>query len=145
MNNQRTAPSSPSSNPSRPRWPLVCVAAYWCVLFLATHWPNPFPPGGTPKYPDKLVHFTAYAGLALLGVLALARAPAGTRRRVSGWRSMGVLALVVGYGLFDEITQPVTGRDFEWLDWAADCAGATTGTILSILWHSRRARVGRPS
>lgn len=142
MNHKQAVPPPPVAEPAPARWPLGCLAAYWCVLFLATHWPNPFPPGGTPKYPDKLVHFSAYAFLAFLGVFALAWVRTEGRERVSVWRSLGVLAIVIAYGFFDELTQPLTGRDFEWLDWAADCAGASCGTIISYLWNSWRARRG---
>lgn len=140
MNDRQADPPPPLTERARPRWPVGLLAAYWCVLFLATHWPNPYPPGGTPDYPDKLVHFTAYAVLAFLGVFALAWVPGENGDRVSGWRSLGLLAVVIAYGLFDEVTQPITGRDFEWLDWAADCAGSSCGALASVVWNSWRLR-----
>jgi VanZ family protein len=125
------SPAAPdAAEPTRPRWPIVCLAGYWVVLFLATHWPNPFPPGGTPNYPDKLVHFTAYGILACLAIYALARTPVDGAWRLSVWRSLGVLAIVIAYGLFDETTQPLTGRDFEWKDWLADIGGSSSAAVL---------------
>jgi VanZ family protein len=48
------------------------------------------------------------------------------------------LAAVITYGLLDEFTQPLTGRDFDWFDWAADIGGAAVGAALSMLWRLRR-------
>jgi len=117
---------------------MVCLAVYWLVLFLATHWRNPWPRGGTPSYPDKLVHFTAYGILAGLAVYAI-----GNRLSVRGLakRAAAILAVVIAYGLLDEFTQPLTGRDFEWLDWAADIGGAVCGTLLATLWRWNELRI----
>jgi VanZ family protein len=124
--------------PGRSRWPLVCLGGYWLVLCAATHWPNPWPAGGTPQYPDKLVHFTAYGILAFLAVFALGACCPNQSRRACAWRSLAVLAAVIAYGLLDEFTQPWTGRDFDWFDWAADIGGATCGAAISLLLMKKR-------
>jgi VanZ family protein len=49
-----------------------------------------------------------------------------------------VLAAVIAYGLLDEFTQPWTGRDFDWFDWAADIGGATCGAAISMLLMKKR-------
>ena len=126
--------------PARARWPFVALACYWLVLCLATHWPNPWPAGGTPQYPDKLVHFTAYGILAFLAVFALGACCPSQNRRAWAWRSLAVLAAVIAYGLLDEFTQPLTGRDFDWFDWAADIGGAMLGGALSKIWLPRCRR-----
>lgn len=113
---------------------LACLALYWLVLCLATHWRNPWPPGGTPSYPDKLVHFTAFGLLAGLAVYVLGNRHTG---RGLARRAAAIWAVVALYGLLDEFTQPLTGRDFEWLDWAADISGAACGALLATLWRWR--------
>lgn len=105
--------------------------------FTATHWPEP--PGAVPKGQipwDKVMHFSAFVIAGALAALAL---------RTSGIKSRGVwfgvaLALAI-YSLFDEATQPIFGRDSEWLDWAADLLGMALGmTVVACLpWSSRAA------
>ena len=138
---QRSTTAAACEKPAR-RWPAIaCLILYWLALCLATHLRNPWPAGGTPTYPDKLVHFTAYGILAALAVFALI-GPRSSRGRGSLVRRAAVIwCAVVVYGLLDEFTQPLTGRDFEWLDWAADIGGATCGTLLATLWRWRGGRI----
>lgn len=82
------------------------------------------PPAGW----DKLNHLLVFAGLAVLGC----RAYAG--------RAVLVLAGLLAYGGAIELLQALTGyRTAEWLDLAADGAGASCGCLLA----SARARVLR--
>ena len=137
---RRSTTAAASEKPVR-RWPAIaCLILYWLVLCLATHLRNPWPAGGAPTYPDKLVHFTAYGILAALAVFALVgpRSNRGLGSLVR--RTAMILGLVIGYGLLDEFTQPLTGRDFEWLDWAADIGGAVCGTLLATLWRWKGLR-----
>jgi len=71
--------------------------------------------------PDKLLHFLAYFGLAVLATDAL-----GARRAAL----FAVLGLVV-LGGFLEILQSFVGRDAEWLDEVANAAGAISGGALT--------------
>jgi VanZ family protein len=66
---------------------------------------------------DKAQHFVAYFGLALLAAL-------GWGRRV---RARYILAALLLLGGVLEILQSLVGRDAEWLDMAANTAGAVTG------------------
>lgn len=134
----RTTSSTASEKATASWQALACLVLYWLALCLATHWRNPWPPGGTPSYPDKLVHFTAYGVLAGLAVYALGKWLASRGRTLSAWHAAAILATIVAYGLLDEFTQPLTGRDFEWLDWAADTGGAACGTLLAFYWRLRR-------
>lgn len=117
----------------RSRPALACLVVYWILLFLATHWPDPGHEGAPVPHLDKALHFASYAGLAALVALVAAqhsRAPAAAGARLSWkWCSI-VLAIVSTYGWLDETTQPLTGRDFEWLDWMADTLGTATGTLM---------------
>jgi VanZ family protein len=110
-------------------WPAIAVIA-WGEL-------TPHPPQEVDSIFgwDKAEHFTAYFGLALMGVL--------------GWSGrrvflilLGVLAL--GGGL--EILQAFVGRDAEWGDMLANTLGAITGTALALLllWLARLVDARRP-
>jgi VanZ family protein len=126
------------------RWAKWRLGGYWLLLALVTHWPNPWPRGKAPAYPDKLVHFAAYVVLAFFALpvvagLASASDPRGLRRCF-----LMTFVALSSYGLLDETTQPLTGRDFEWLDWLADSLGVFCGlAIASLWWQFRTKRNGR--
>ena len=87
---------------------------------------------------DKAQHFIAYSGLASMATLVI-----GLRPRLS-WAILGVIAM--GGAL--EILQYFTGRDAEWLDFAANTMGAVTGTLVGVLFlllFQGRALVAGPA
>lgn len=112
----------------RLRWMFVLPACYWLALFVGTHWPG----DGLPSvgHSDKLLHFGAYGGLALL-VGTVVR----VHRKPSPWLpAIGVLLLLMAYGMLDEMLQiPIRGRYASVWDWLADTAGAATGLIALIV------------
>jgi VanZ family protein len=114
-----------------------CLFGFWLLLVALTHVPNPYPHRGEPQQFDKLVHFSLYATLATLALRALTLRAPGSSTTV---RCAGIFALVVAFGLFDEATQPITGRDFDWFDWLADGVGAITGIAIYEVVR-RRTRV----
>jgi VanZ family protein len=76
---------------------------------------------------DKLLHFSAYAGLAFLVALNW------WLRRPFGWRQgLVAVALVAVYGMVDELTQIPVGRDCELFDWVADLAGSASGVAFFL-------------
>src|SRR5258705_714639 len=93
------------------------LVAYWVFALGMTHIPHPPPLG--PVTSDKLAHFLAYGLLTGLLFLAL-------WNWRPGWRYLPliVLGIVVAYAAFDELTQPIFGRDCEFLDWVADSSAA---------------------
>lgn len=112
---------------------------YLALVVAATHWPQPPPtvPGDDVPW-DKLLHFGAYlAGGALVATALLL----GARRRRVIWLAAG-LALAA-FALLDEATQPLAGRDFEWLDWAADVSGIAAGMALAARVARRRTPAGK--
>lgn len=116
------APKMPDSQ--RVNWSkhlsLAALAAYWLLLFVATHVPplNLIPP--LPS--DKLLHTVAFAVLSFLFALAW------SVRRPFGWRQfLAVLAILAIYAAFDETTQPLMRRVADRLDWVADVVGALVG------------------
>jgi VanZ family protein len=109
-------------------WALTLLVVYWLALFVSTHVPLA-PQAILPKnVSDKLLHLTAYGGLAFLICLNW------SLRRPLGWRQAAiVLALVAGFGALDEVTQIPVGRDCDLVDWTADVTGATVGVGLFLL------------
>ena len=107
---------------------LALLVVYWLALVAGTHVPRA-PNVLLPKnVSDKLLHLTAYGGLAFLICLNW------SLRRPFTWRQGAiVLALLAGFGALDEVTQIPVGRDCDILDWTADIAGATAGVGLFLL------------
>ena len=116
----------------------VLLAGYWLLMFAGTHLPN-LPAGGGPDVNDKVEHFSAYFGLAIL-LCFVSTAPR------SAGRVAAVVAIAIAYGVFDELTQLlVPGRHADWLDFAADTAGVLTAVALyttaGLLYrYQRRSR-----
>lgn len=105
----------------------VALAAYWLVLFIATHLP-----AGTRYLPrqnvDKVDHFFGYALLALLIVTTwqLVAGYLTTRHLCWAW------VAIVFYGAIDEITQIPVGRECSLWDWLADAVGAVLGLLIFV-------------
>src|SRR3954471_4734851 len=89
------------------------LVAYWGFALVMTHIPHPPPLG--PQVSDKLIHFLAYGLLSGLLFLTL-----WMWRPALRYLPLVVLGIVMAYAAFDELTQPIFGRDCEFLDWAAD-------------------------
>lgn len=117
------------------RFPRLAFWLFWPALMLVV-WGEltPHPPDILPGASDKLLHFTAYFGLAALASVALNRPLAVL---------VAVLSLAaLGGGL--EVLQGFTGRDAEWLDEVANSLGAVLGGLvaLGLLWLVGRNRSG---
>ena len=99
---------------------IVVDTLFWPALFLVI-WGELGPPsdivGGVN---DKVLHFTAYFGLA-------AMAAAGLKTRRSAL--IAVVALILFGGAL-EIVQGFVGRDMSIFDELANAAGATIGGVL---------------
>jgi VanZ family protein len=54
------------------------------------------------------------------------------------------MAIVAIYGAFDEMTQPLFGRNCDWHDWSADLQGGLVGALLALVIDqvTRRCRPG---
>jgi VanZ family protein len=105
---------------------IVTLVAYTMALVCGTHWPHM--PAIGPEGSDKLLHFSAYAGLAVLFTLSFF-----WDRRIS-WRQCAMVWVALAiFGGTDELTQPPFQRDADWFDWFADCAGITFGLIVALI------------
>jgi VanZ family protein len=75
--------------------------------------------------PDYVLHGTAYAGLAILSVRALAKRTFSGFSRAHLWGGIAIASL---YGMSDELHQlRVPGREGSLSDLAADVGGAALG------------------
>ena len=108
-------------------WPALALVA-WGELT-----PHP-PPLPGPWVWDKLDHYTAYAGLALMGSLGR-------------WPRLSLLASFLAattLGGVLEILQSFVGRDAEWGDVLANAIGAAIGVALAwMVLRWGRALVGQ--
>lgn len=103
----------------------LLLIPYWIALAISTHTPS----GAEKsiyKY-DKLLHFTAFAGLAFLLAWSLPRP----------WRSartyLCIFIVAALYGALDEWTQGfIRGRSPDPWDWLADLCGAATGVATFV-------------
>ena len=97
------------------------------ALFVYVSWEalRPDPGGSSIDQLDKLLHFMAFATLAVSSALA------SSRGRRSHWT---IAALLLLYGALIEIVQAyVPGRDSSWLDLMADGVGIAAGLGLVTL------------
>jgi VanZ family protein len=111
------------------------LTAYWAALLVGTHWPHL--PAIGPENTDKVLHVTAYCGLAALLTLYVLAC------RKMNWRRLVfvVLVLAVAGGL-DELTQPPFHRTADWNDWFADLVGIGIGSLLGVWLNTRLTRWG---
>ncbi|HWA04848.1 MAG TPA: VanZ family protein [Rhizomicrobium sp.] len=103
--------------------PRLAFWLFWPALALVI-WGELTPHPPALGEPDKVLHFVAYFGLAAIAALALRK-----RRAIAA----AVLALVFLGGML-EVVQGLVGRDAEWLDEAANTAGAIAGAGLALLF-----------
>ena len=113
-----------------PSWRRRVVTAglvvYWIALFTATHLPK-IPKPLELNVSDKWEHYVAYAILGLL--LAAWRSVCGA---IAWGSALRLWVMAIAYGAFDEVTQPIFGRNADLLDWRADIVGSATGIVLFV-------------
>ena len=106
---------------------VVLLIVYWLSMFVGTHIPRVPDALILAEQGDKVLHLCGYGGLAV--ILLSWRASRGP----VAFPTVGLLwVLIAGYGIFDETTQTLVGRDCELADWIADVIGTTLG--LAVAW-----------
>ncbi len=125
----------------RVRISVAVLAAYWVVIFLATHIPARPGPSLRSFPVDKVAHFVIYAGLTSI----MAWTWHG-RKKVS-WNSLLVIWLIAAlYGMVDEGTQALVPRRVADLyDWLVDLAGAAAGLVGFVTFNSLASAACNPS
>jgi VanZ family protein len=108
------------------------------AAFTLTHLPPP-KMGFLPRIRDKYLHVIGFTGL---GFFTLWR-QATSKRRIGLRLILFWYFSLLTYAAFDEVTQPLTGRSCELLDWCADASGAVIGLTIVYLWHRQAIRGDR--
>jgi VanZ family protein len=105
-------------------WPL---GIYWIILLTLTSLPgNDLP---DVKISDKIEHFLAFWGLAIL--LKLTLTVQDKYQKLKKYSASFTLAIIGIYAAIDEIHQLfIPGRDCQFLDWVADFTGATIAVLI---------------
>ncbi len=114
---------------------LAILVGFWTAMFTGTHVPH-LPLDAFPANFDKVLHWSANCGLAFLIAVWLS-----TGRRVGLKELGGILGVVCAYAIFDELSQVPVGRDCEFLDAVADCAGGMTGLAAFVALRSAVKRL----
>ena len=125
------------SQQNRPvRW--LAAIAWMSAILAASAWPKHGPPSA--RGADKMLHFVAYAVLTML----LFRCWRATAARSQLAIAIGRTSIIaIGYGLFLELYQlRVPGRDFQWSDILANCAGVVIAALLLLYFYRNRSSPG---
>lgn len=122
------------------RFAILLLVIYWCLIFTGTHLPKV--PSVIPRINDKVMHFSAFFGLAMLLCYCT-----NSKRLVRRFATIAMVCL--GYGAMDEWTQSfVRGRQTDIFDLAADFAGTMTAIAIyatgRVIWARRRMRSHQP-
>ena len=137
MNDGNDSPSRRSPSRRRLRWLWVWgpTLAWMLAIFIGTSIPDS---GNTRKSgSDKVQHFLAYAGLAILARRSWRLNGTSAQPRLG--LSKATLFTAGGWAIFDELHQIlIPTRDFELLDLAADALGILAGLILMTYWQPGR-------
>ncbi len=118
------------------RWVFL---GYWLLIFIGTHMPRieEFGSGwllGIPHF-DKVAHFGMFAGWMGLSFWLLRTCYARPRRAaIAGLFAAGAL-----YAIFDELSQPLVGRETSLADFCADVGGLIVAWLLIALCQRRLA------
>jgi VanZ family protein len=105
-------------------WEMAVFIGFSLALVAGCLVPNQWLPSRLPN--DKLMHFGAYAGLALLAVRIAPPASA----------ALWLAGLLLAGWLIECLQQLVPGRGFSWRDMAANAAGVAAGALCAAAFAS---------
>jgi VanZ family protein len=107
----------------------LTIVIYLALMFAATHFKFRNVRLPHEELPiDKVIHFAMYLLLGFLAGAAVGLSRRASNRRGSvPWMHVLLLVILFGWAFFDELTQPMFGRTFEWFDWLSDLLGIVAG------------------
>jgi VanZ family protein len=115
------------------KW-LVFAVTFTATVIVLTHIPQEFMPSKLQKSGlDKLQHVVAYGIITFLFILALKSSP-------SLLSALLVFFAILAFGIVDEVTQPIVGRQASLADLAADVSGIAAGLLLSVVGKRRNKK-----
>lgn len=118
----------------------ITLTIYWLAMFIGTHVPR-VPPIHGLEPSDKVLHFLAFTGLAVLMATAWM-----TKTVLINWRHYCIMFIIAAiYAALDELLQTPVGRDCSLFDWYADVAGTIFGLIVyaAIMEIVNRRKIAR--
>lgn len=136
-------------NALRQSTPLAALITYLAVTFFLTHvnisgtaldYKN-FP--GELGLIDKVYHFCSYGALTFMVLFAFTQPTEGSSRTIrltSAKRMIMWCVFVFAYGLFDECTQPLFNRNFEFFDLLANLFGVAAGQLAFVVCEATGIR-----
>ncbi|MBL4810311.1 MAG: VanZ family protein [Phycisphaerales bacterium] len=123
----------PSSTPYRIIFIRVFFIMYTLTLLTATHWPGLSVKGPFSRT-DLIIHTGAFGFWTIVfGMSGWVRSSCCIRRQ-----ALMVGLIGIGFGLGDEITQPLFSRVFDWLDVAANMTGAILASLVLLFFWYRK-------
>lgn len=105
----------------------LIAIGYLAFMFTMTHLPKERVPRNLALAGDKTLHFLAFMGLGFLASLAIQLRFSHLGRFAY---AIPILLFGLAYAWFDELTQPLVGRHFDYKDLVADGAGLLAGMLL---------------
>jgi hypothetical protein len=114
---------------------IAVLIFYWLGIFIATHIPIP---GWTRKMgiSDKTMHFVAYMTLAMLLWLGTSFEQKADWKKLRAWL---LTAIVLLYGVADEISQHFIKRSTDIKDFAANVLGIAVAMAIVTILPARHA------
>ncbi len=110
----------------RQKLTLTALVVYWPGIFILAHIKVPMLVRQA-HVSDKSLHFLAFLILTFLVWFSIKPGKKVNWRKSSVW---WLLAVMVGYGILDELLQGYVGRSSDFLDLFADIAGIIAGLLL---------------
>ena len=117
---------------------LIPLIIYWIIILIGTTIPaDSFV--DTFEISDKIKHFVAYFGLAIL--LGLNLHFQEKWKSLSFYYIIATLVICMTYGVLDELHQMfIPNRMAEFLDWVADSLGTITGLFVASVFLKKIMR-----
>lgn len=103
-------------------------------MLVLTHMPVGEHKGPSIPHFDKLVHFTIFSILVLMGWRHRRKSNSSITARF--WLTWGAVYLC--YAALDEWTQPLFGRTMSRWDWLADATGVVAMSAILHFWSKSR-------